>query len=90
MPWIRPTICSIWASACSAVILPFSASLADLALGDVAGLVEACLHERVVDVLEHYGDARGGDRLGDLAAHRPGAHDGGFEHEHAGWLSSAD
>src|SRR6202022_4398560 len=49
----------------------------------VAGLLEARLHERVVDVLEDYGDAGGGDRLGDLAAHRPGAHDGGFEHEHA-------
>ena len=57
--------------------------LADLPAGDVARLVEARLHERLVDVLEHHGDARGGDRLGDLAAHRPGAHDGGFEHEHA-------
>ena len=56
---------------------------ADLALGHVRGLVEPGLHERLVDVLEHHGDARGGDGLGDLAAHRPGADDGGFEHEHA-------
>jgi len=61
VPLMRPTISAICASACSAVILPFS-------------------------------DARGGDRLGDLAAHRPGAHDGGFEHEHfssilsCGWI----
>ena len=54
----------------------------DLALGDVAGLVEAGLDELVLDVLEHHGDARGGDGLGDLAAHGAGADDRGLEHEH--------
>ena len=54
----------------------------DLALGDVARLVEAGLDELVLDVLEHDGDAGGGDGLGDLAAHGAGADDGGLEHEH--------
>ena len=80
---MRPTISSICASACSARDPALLGELADLALGHVAGLLETRLHERVVDVLEHHGDARGGDRLGDLSAHRPGADDGGFEHEHA-------
>jgi hypothetical protein len=57
--------------------------LSDLATGDVAGLIETCLDECVVDVLEHHGDTRGGDRLGYLAAHGAGANDGGSEHEHA-------
>ena len=35
-----------------------------------------------LDVLEHDGDAGGGDGLGDLAAHGAGADDGGLEHEH--------
>jgi len=56
---------------------------ADLAAGHVRGLVEARLDELLVDVLEHHWDARCGDRLGDLAAHRSGADDGGSEHEHA-------
>ena len=56
----------------------------DLALGDVARLVEAGLDELVLDVLEHDGDAGGGDGLGDLAAHGAGADDGGLEHEHGG------
>ena len=47
-----------------------------------AGLDEARLHERVVDVLEDDGNARGGDRLGDLTAHGACADDGGLEHEH--------
>ena len=60
----------------------------DLALGDVARLVEAGLDELVLDVLEHDGDAGGGDGLGDLAAHGAGADDGGLEHEHgrAGYI----
>ena len=48
---------------------------ADLAASHVRSLVEPGLHERVVDVLEHHGDARGGDRLGDLATHGPSADD---------------
>ena len=60
----------------------------DLALGDVARLVEAGLDELVLDVLEHDGGAGGGDGLGDLAAHGAGADDGGLEHEHgaAGYM----
>ncbi len=61
----------------------FLGQLADLTHGDVPGLRQTCLDERLVDVLEHHGDARCGDRLGDLSTHRPGAHDGGSEHEHA-------
>ena len=60
----------------------------DLARGHVAGLVEPGLHELVVDVLELHGDARGRDRLGDLAPHRPRAYDGCLEHEHAAFLDS--
>ena len=56
--------------------------LPDLSGGDAQGLVEAGLHERVVDVLQHHRDPRRGDRLGDLAAHRPGAHDSSLEYEH--------
>ena len=54
----------------------------DLSLRDVARLVETGLDELVPDVLEHHGNARGGDGLGDLAAHGAGADDGGLEHEH--------
>ena len=60
----------------------------ELALGHLTGLVETGLHERLVDVLQHDGDLRGGDDLGDLAAHRAGANHGGFEHEHC--VSSLD
>ena len=56
--------------------------LADLPGADAQGLVEAGLHERVVDVLQHHRDPGGRDRLGDLAAHRPGAHDSSLEYEH--------
>jgi hypothetical protein len=57
--------------------------LADLALGHVAGLYEAGVDELLLDVLEDDGDPRGGDRLGDLAAHRPRADDRSFEYVHA-------
>ena len=55
---------------------------AELALGDLAGLLQALVDELLVDVLEHDGDVGGRDHLRDLAAHRAGADDGGFEHEH--------
>ncbi len=57
--------------------------LGDLALGHLAGRRQPRLEARVVDVLEHDGDAGGGDDLGDLPAP---AHDGGFEDEHAATL----
>ena len=44
--------------------------LGDLALGDLARLLEARVDELLVDVLEHDGDVGGGDDLGDLSAHR--------------------
>ena len=62
----------------------------ELALGDVARLLQAGLHELLVDVLEHHGEPRRGDRLGDLTTHRPGADDCGLEHEHALALLSSD
>ena len=55
----------------------------ELAPGDVSRLLQARLHQLLVDVLEHDWYSRRGDCLGDLAAHRPGADNGGFEHEHA-------
>ena len=55
---------------------------AELALGDLAGLLQALVDELLVDVLEHDGDVGGRDHLRDLAPHRAGADDGGFEHEH--------
>jgi hypothetical protein len=61
----------------------FLDQFARLALGDRARLREPSLHERVVDVLEHDGDAGGGDRLCDLPAHRPRADNRGPEYEHA-------
>jgi hypothetical protein len=69
--------------------------LGHLAARNVARLVDPCLHERVVDVLQHDRNARDGDRLGDLAAHRPGADDSGSEHEHSSgnllcWLATGD
>ena len=79
---MRPTTSSTCAAACSSVSLPFFDQPGDLALGDVARLVEAGLDELVLDVLEHDGNAGGGDGLGDLAAHGAGADDGGLEHEH--------
>jgi hypothetical protein len=57
---------------------------ADLPGRDVAGLGQAGVDELLLDVLEHDGDAGRGDRLRDLPAHRPGADDGGLEHEHCG------
>ena len=70
------------ASACSSVSLPFLTRRPTWPCGDVARLVEAGVDELLLDVLEDDGDAGGGDGLGDLAAHRPGADDGGLEHEH--------
>ena len=64
--------------------------LADLAGGHVARLVEAGVDELLLDVLEHDGDAGGGDRLRDLAAHGAGADDGGLEHEHGVRVSLSD
>ena len=84
---MRPRISAICASACSALILPFSASLPTWPAGHVRGLVQARLDERLVDVLQHHGDARRGDCLGDLATHRSCADDSGLEHEHA-WVIS--
>ena len=52
------------------------------ALRDLARLVQAGVDELLVDVLEHHGDVGGGDDLGDLSAHGPGADDRGFEDEH--------
>src|SRR6185437_2241259 len=60
---------------------------ADLPARDVRGLLQPGLHERLVDVLEHHGDARGGDRLGDLPAHGSSADDRCLRYEHA-WISS--
>ena len=62
--------------------------LGDLPGGDVARLLQPGLHERVVDVLEHDGNAGGGDRLGNLPAHRAGAYYRGLENEHvmSSWL----
>ena len=68
---------------------PLLDQFGDLPGGHVAGLVDARLHERLVDVLEDHRHAGGGDRLGDLAAHRSGAHYRGLEHEHAWEASSA-
>ena len=70
-------------AACSSLSLPFLTSWRP-ALRDAARLVEARLHELLLDVLEDDGDAGGGDGLGDLAAHRSCADDGGLEDEHAG------
>ena len=47
-----------------------------------ARLLEPLVHEPLVDVLEHDRQVGGGERLGDLAAHRAGADDGGLEYEH--------
>ena len=60
---------------------------AELALRDLAGLLQTLVDELLLDVLEHDGHVGGGEHLGDLAAHRAGADDGGFEHEHAYWGS---
>ena len=57
--------------------------LVELALGDLAGLVEAVVDELLVDVLEDDVDVGDGDRLGDLASHRAGADDCGLEDEHS-------
>jgi hypothetical protein len=53
----------------------------ELALGDLARLVEARVDELLLDVLEDDGDISGGDRLRDLAAHGPGADHGSLEDE---------
>ena len=58
--------------------------VAELRLGHLPGLLEAGVDELLLDVLEDDRNARGGDHLGDLATHRAGAHDGGFEDEHGG------
>ena len=55
---------------------------AELALRDLTGLLEALVDELLVDVLEHDWDVGGRDHLRDLAPHRAGADNGGFEHEH--------
>jgi len=87
---MRPSTSSRRTAACSAALHQF----VDLAFGHSTGLIEARLHELLVDVLEHNRNSRHGDRLGDLAAHRPGAHHGGLEHEHVlapllAWVAAA-
>jgi hypothetical protein len=52
------------------------------ALPDRSGLLQAQLHESLLDVLEDDWNVGVGDRLRDLAAHRAGAYNGGFEDEH--------
>ena len=79
---MRPTTSSTCASAASWSSLPRSTSFLTCPLGDLARLGEPGLDELVLDVLQHDGDARGGDGLGDLAAHGSGADDGGLEDEH--------
>ncbi len=54
----------------------------ELAVRDLAGLGEALVDELLVDVLQHHRQVRSGKRLGDLAAHRAGAHDRALENEH--------
>ncbi len=54
----------------------------EAALRDLAGLLEAVVDELLIDVLEDDVDVGGGDRLGDLAAHRAGADDCSLEDEH--------
>ena len=80
---IRPMTSSSRASACSWVSFSFSTSLSSCALGHLARLLEPGVDELLLDVLEDDRDVGGGDRLGDLAAHRAGADDGGLEDEHA-------
>jgi hypothetical protein len=57
-----------------------------LALSDLFGLLEPCVDELLVDVLQDDVDVRGGQHLGDLPAHRAGADHGGFEYEHVEFL----
>ena len=70
------------ALACSSVIFSFFDQALELALGDLAGLLQALVDELLVDVLEDHRQVGGGQRLGDLAAHRAGADDRGLEYEH--------
>ena len=79
---MRPRISSSWASACLLGDLLLGDQAAELALGDLAGLVQAQVHELLIDVLEDDGNAGGGDHLGDLPAHGSRAHDGRLEDEH--------
>ena len=81
---ISPSVCSICAGALLGGDLLLLDELADLALGDLAGLLEAGVDELLIDVLEDDGDVGGGDDLGDLPAHDPCADDRGFEDEHGG------
>src|SRR3954469_20135491 len=60
--------------------------LPDLALGDLLGLLEPCVDELLLDVLQHDVDVRGGQHLGDLSTHGSGADHGGFENEHLEFL----
>ena len=63
----------------------------ELTLADLAGLLEPLVDELLLHVLEGDGQAGGGDHLRDLASHRAGAHDGGFENEHAlPWCSRVE
>ena len=58
----------------------------ELSLRDLLGLLQAGVDEFLLDVLQDDVDAGGGDDLGDLASHRPGADDGRLEYEH--WSST--
>ena len=68
---------------------PLLHELAGLLLGDAARLRDAGIDQVLADVLQHDGNAGGGDRLRDLAAHGAGADDGGLEHEHGRGLLEA-
>jgi hypothetical protein len=53
-----------------------------------ASLLEAMVDEPRLHVLERDGNVRARERLGDLAAHRAGAHDGRLEDEPGGGVES--
>ena len=82
-PVMRPRISSALRVGVLLADLLLGDERAELAFGHLPGLLEARVDELLLHVLQDHGYAGGGDDLGDLAAHRAGPHDGGFEHEHA-------
>ena len=79
---ISASVRSSCSSACSRVSLPEATRPSSWPAVSCARLLQADVDEALFDVAQHDRDPRGGDQLGDLAAHRSGADDAGLENEH--------
>src|SRR5436190_17804041 len=81
VPLIRPLISELAVGVVLGDLLLLHEA-GELSLRHLPGLLETLVDELLLDVLKDHREAGRGDRLCNLASHRAGAHDGGFEYVH--------